>query len=140
MARDREDQVTVSNDALATALGAAMAQALQAVVPPRELKEGDPEYVERLRAEGFMDSFDVPVFQNAYEANPRGLSEETRKRASTLRPGKYLKGRVNVEVDGGGVRIKYPVSGDNGLKNMALWRDFPDLVNQIWAEMESVSA
>ncbi len=136
MARER-DEITVTNDSLATAMGAAMAQALRAVVPPREIKEGDPEYVARLHDEGFYDSFDVPVYQNAYEANPRGLSEETRKRASTLKPGKYLKGRVNVEVDGGGVHIKYPVSGDNMMKNLALWRDFPDLVNQIWAEMNA---
>ena len=119
----------------AGALAQAMAQAIAGIAPKPELKEGDPEYVARQQAEGWFDAFDVPVFQNAYEAEPRGLSEEVRKRASALKPGKYLKGRVTVEVNNAGVFLKYPVRGDNMLLNRDHWRDFPDLINKIWDEM-----
>jgi hypothetical protein len=135
--KDTTETTAVDMAQMGIIIGNAVSQAIAAVAPPRELKEGDPEYVARQQAEGWFDTFDVPVFQNAYEAQARGLSPEVRKRASTLKPGKYLKGRVTVEVDTGGVRIKYPVSGDNMMKNMALWRDFPDLVTQIWDEMHA---
>jgi hypothetical protein len=118
----------------AAMLGRAVAQGIKEATPT-EPKEGDPEYVARQHAEGWFDAFDVPVFQNAYEAQARGLSADVRKRASNLRPGKYIGGRVTVEVDTSGVRLKYPVSGDNMLKNTALWRDFSDLINKIWDEM-----
>ena len=127
----------------AGALGAAFAQAVAALAPKPELKEGDPEYVARQKAEGWFDDFfGVKVYQNAYEAQARGLSEEVRRRAGQLKPGAYLKGRVKVEVQGGGevVRLLYPVSGDNMMKNTALWRDFSDLVSQIWDEMQAVAA
>jgi hypothetical protein len=131
MAATKELDQNVSTTQLADAFAAAM----RSVQPPREIKEGDPEYVARQQAEGWFDTFEVPVFQNAYEAQARGLSADTRYRASHLKPGKYLKGRVSVEVSNSGVHLKYPVSGDNLMKNMALWRDFPDLIDQIWAEM-----
>jgi hypothetical protein len=38
-------------------------------------------------------------------------------------------------VNNQGVHLKYPVSGDNMLINRDYWRDFPDLINQIWDEM-----
>lgn len=116
----------------------ALVKALASLTPKPEVTEGSPEYIARLKAEGFQDDFcGKTVYQNGYEAQARGLSEETRRRASALRPGKYLKGRVTVDVQANGdvVRLLYPVSGDNMMKNQALWKDFPDLVNQIWAEM-----
>ena len=91
----------------AGALGAAFAQAVAALAPKPELKEGDPEYVARQKAEGWFDDFfGVKVYQNAYEAQARGLSEEVRRRAGQLKPGAYLKGRVKVEVQGGGEVVR----------------------------------
>lgn len=126
-----------------TDLAGALAQAIAGIAPKPELKEGDPEYRKRQEAEGwFHDFFGVTVLQNAYEADARNETEQTRRRASQLKPGKYLKGRVSVTVENNGaiVRISYPVSGDNLMKNMALWRSFEDLINQIWAEMDAQGA
>lgn len=119
-----------------TALAAAIAQGIATIAPKPELKEGDPEYVARQKAEGWFDDFfGKTVYQNAYEAQARGLSEEVRKRTSQLKPGTYLKGRVRVEVSGDNIRLLYPVSGDNMMINQSHWRSFDDLINQIWAEM-----
>ena len=136
-----DQTVTLDTNALASAI----AQGIATIAPPRELKEGDPEYVARQRAEGWFDDFfGVTVYQNAFEAQARGLSEETRRRTSQLTAGTYLKGRVTVSVEANGsiVRLLYPVSGDNMMKNMRLWSSFEDLITQLWAEMhpEAVSA
>ncbi len=123
-----------------SALAAAIAQGIATIAPKQELKEGDPEYVARQKAEGWFDDFfGVTVFQNAYEAQARGLSEDVRRKASQLAPGKYLKNRVTVESlsNGSVIRILYPVSGDNMLMNKDHFKDFSDLVNKIWAEMEA---
>ena len=133
------------SDATAAALQLVtqMVGMMQSQIPPREIKEGDPEWVERMQKEGFYDDFfGVTVLQNAYEAQARGLSEETRRRASQLKDGSYIKGRVRVSVEKGGaiVRISYPIQGDNRLINQEHWKNFPDLVNQIWDEMHAVPA
>lgn len=130
---------TVDVSTLGETIGAAVAAGIAGIAPRKEIKEGDPEYTARLKAEGFYDQFDggVKVLQNAYEADPRGLSEEVRYRAAHLAPGSYLKNRVRVTVenDGAVVRLSYPVKGDNMLINQSQWRDFSDLITQIWAEM-----
>ena len=144
MARTEGQTTTIDTDALAAAIAAGIAT----IAPKPELKEGDPEYVARQRAEGWFDAFvtpdgrEVTVIQNAYEADARGLSEEVRQRAATLRPGSYIKNRVKVTVeqDGAIVRLSYPVKGDEMMKNMAYWRSFSDLINQIWAEMQTKAA
>lgn len=142
MAAAKTAEIDLGN--LGEAIGAAVAQGVAhgvaAIAPKHEIKEGDPEYVERQRAEGWFDDFfGKTVFQNAYEAQARGLSEEVRRRASELRPGTYIKGRVRVETHKNGevVRLLYPVSGDNLQKNRDYWFDFSDLVNKIWAEMHA---
>ena len=115
--------------------------------PHRQIQEGDPEYQERLKAEGLRDEFEHKVFQNGYEAQARGYSEQTRHRASHLRAGHYIndkrqpgKKRVTVEVHGQDVYIKYPNSHDGRIENMSYWKDFPDLIDQIWDEMTAVPA
>lgn len=133
-------------------LSAAFAAALQSVKPEKEIKEGDPEYKARQQAEGWFDTFldadgkPITVYQNAYEADARGLSLEVRQRAGTLKPGRYTIGRgqkrdVTVEVNGQGVTLKYAVSGDNMLRNTMAFTDFSDLINQLWDRMhEPVTA
>jgi hypothetical protein len=75
----------------------ALVQALVGLAPKPEMKEGDPAYRARQQAEGWFDDFfGVTVLQNAYEADARGETEQTRRRASQLKPGKYLNGRVTV--------------------------------------------
>lgn len=124
---------TIDMNALATAIAAGIAT----LAPKPELKEGDPEYVARQHAEGWFDDFDggIKVFQNAYEAQPRGLSKDVRYRAAHLKPGTYIRGRVTVEVDGQGVHLKYKVSGDAMLINRDYFKDFSEMINLIWAEM-----
>lgn len=125
-------------------LGAAIAAGIQTGIaqmnkPP--LKEGDPEYTERLRAEGILDEWEKPVFQNGYAADPRGESKETIEHASRLAPGKYIGGRVRVDVTPHGVFLNYPtVSLDDRFKNMKLWTSFGDLIGKIWAEMHARTA
>lgn len=118
---------------------AQLAQSIDGLRQKPELREGDPEYVARQRAEGWFDDFDggIKVYQNAYEAQARGLSEEVRYRAAHLKPGVYLKGRVRVEVDNQGVHLKYPVKGDAMLINRDYFRDFSELVNKVWEEGEA---
>ncbi len=122
---------------------AAFTASIASLKPEKEIKEGDPEYVERLRAEGFYDNFAIPVYQNAYEAQARGLPKEVIERAAKLRSGNYIKttanpmGRVEVTNDGKTVVISYPVLGDALMQNTQHWRDFPELINKIWDEMQA---
>lgn len=137
MAAKTETTATIDTNALAAAIAAGIAQ----MAPKPEVKEGDPEYVARQQAEGWFDSFanGVTVYQNAYEAQARGLSAEVRERAAKLKPGSYIRNRVKVTVenDGAVVRLAYPVSGDNMLINRDYFASFEDMVNKIWAEMHS---
>jgi hypothetical protein len=134
----------VTNVVSTDALAAAFAAALKSVQPAKELKEGDPEYVERQRQEGWFDDFfGKTVWQNAYEAQARGLSEEVRRKASELKPGTYIKGRVRVEhlQNGQIIQLNYPTKGDAMMINMQHWSSFSDLVTKIHAEQnEAVTA
>ena len=144
MARNDELLQTTTIDT--NQLAAAIAAGIATIAPKPELKEGDPAYVARQRAEGWFDAFvnadgrQVTVLQNAYEADPRGLPEETRLRAASLRPGSYIKNRVKVTVehDGALVRLSYPVKGDEMMKNLQHWSSFEDMISKIWAEMSPV--
>jgi hypothetical protein len=94
------DQIDVTN--LGEIIGAfAVAQGIAAIAPRHEIKEGDPEYVARQHEQGWYDDFfGVTVLQNAYEAQARGLRRSKRGVAPrSLRPGSYLKGRVQVSVE-----------------------------------------
>jgi hypothetical protein len=141
MARNDELLQTMTIDT--TQLAAAIAAGIATIAPKPEMKEGDPEYVAKQKAEGWYDFFtddqgrQVTVLQNAYEAEPRGLPEDVRMRAARLRPGSYIKNRVKVTVerDGAIVRLSYPIKGDEGLKNMQHWSSFEDMISKIWAEM-----
>ena len=138
----------MSKDATGTmdpnVLGAAIAAGIKlgiAEINKPEMREGDPEYTARLKAEGFFDEFEKPVVQNGYSAQARGLSEQTRMRASNLKSGKYLGGRVSVEADGHRIYINYPTSKvDDRFKNMTLFTSFEDLIDKIWAEMHQATA
>lgn len=109
--------------------------------PKRTITEDSPEYNDRLRAEGFFDYFPAKVYQNGRLCEARGLSEETRTRACALRPGKYLGGKVAVEMTAAGeVHLKYKSASVEDRMSQP-WRDFTDLVDRIWSEMnQPVSA
>ena len=128
-----------------------IAQALQMLAanqPKRVLDESSPEYQDRLRAEGHYDKFDRPVYQNGIEASPRGLSAETRRRASNLKAGSYCDGKVEVRVGNSGeVAISYSAKGD---KPAAFYNRYwmkpgdPDpkfeyLIDRIWDEMHATA-
>lgn len=122
-------------------LAAAITQGIASIQPAREIKEGDPEYVARQRAEGWFDEFPNKVFQNGYEAQARGLSEEIRHKAAHLKPGSYLGGRVKVEVGQNNARyLHYPTKGDAMLINQSKWSSFEDLISKIWNESQAVPA
>ena len=148
MAKEIEKQAEVAMDPqltmMAQAFAAAMAsnnqslaESIKALAPKPEIVEGSPEYRARQEAEGWFDSFDVNVYQNAYEAQARGETAEVRYRAARLKPGKYIKGRVTVEVDANGVHLLYPVKNDAMMINQQHWSSFGDLINKIWAEQEA---
>jgi hypothetical protein len=138
VAADKHDTGSVDMPALAAAIAAGIAT----IAPKPVITEGSPEYVARLRQEGFYDEFDHPVFQNGYEAAARGLPAQTRQRASNLKTGRYVGGRVTVDVDGrGAVHIRYPTKTvDERFKNLGLWTSFEDLIDKIWAEMQRPAA
>jgi len=142
MPKEQPERAAIETTSMETLL-TALASSIQSIAPKKEIKEGDPEYVERMRADGLYDDFfGKKVFQNAYEAEARGLSEEVRRRASELKPGVYMIGqghkrRVEVSVNGTDITLSYPVKGDNLLINQQHWRDFPDLVNQVWEAMHT---
>lgn len=129
-------QLVTSNQTLAATQAAVLANQ-----PARVITEDSPEYAARNRAEGFYDYFPKRVYQNGREAEARGLSEQTRERAASLAPGKYLGGKVMVEeLPNGGVHIKYK-SRTIEDRMAQPFKDFPDLVDQVWAEMsQPVSA
>lgn len=109
---------------------------------PYEPGFGDPAYQARLRAEGYFDVFPFPVFQNGRECEPRGLSEETRERASTLQTGgPYIGGLVSVERLNRCVHIKYKsASVEDRMRYAGKWRDFSDLIDQLWAAQHPPAA
>jgi hypothetical protein len=101
---------------------------------PYEPGFGDPAYQARLKAEGFQDEFPIPVFQNGREAVARGLSQETRERASALKTGSYLGGKVSVEAGPKSVHLRYKSQKIEDRMSQP-WRDFPELIDKLWSEM-----
>jgi hypothetical protein len=140
MARESTEDVNPQTAALIAALAGSIAS----IAPKKEIREGDPEYVARLKAEGFYDDFfGKTIYQNAYEANPRGQSEQTRRRASELKAGTHTlkKGRkVDVIVDGNTITLGYKVKGDGLMINQQSWDSFEDLINQLWEQQNTVTA
>ena len=75
---------------------AALVEALKEIQPKEEIGYGHPEFQARLRAEGFMDEWAVPVFQNGRAANPRNIPEHLRLNVALIPAGKYVGGTVEV--------------------------------------------
>jgi hypothetical protein len=143
MGKERESATEEVNPQTA-ALIAALSASIAGITPKPEIKEGDPEYVARQRAEGWFDDFfGKRIFQNGYESQARGIPEDVRKRASQLKAGAVTlrKGRkVEVSVNGDDITLHYPIKGDAGLINQQHWADFPDLINQLWEAQNTVTA
>jgi hypothetical protein len=132
MARAAQDETPDTNDRIAAVL-----EQLAANAPVQEIGFGHPKYQERIKAEGFMDAFEKPVYQNGKEAQARGLKPETIDRAPKLRAGKYLGGKVEVARDQRDrVHLLYAhAKVEDRMRFQAIVRDFDDLVEKIWSEM-----
>ena len=133
MAAQREQS---HDDRIATVLEQLAAQA-----PVQEIGYGHPKYQERLKAEGFMDDFAVPVYQNGKEAQARGLKPETIQHAAELRAGKYLGGKVEVARDTKNrVHLLYAhAKVEDRMRSLAWAPDFDTLVASIWSEMTATA-
>lgn len=120
---------------------AAVLEQLAANAPVQEIGYGHPKYQERLRAEGFMDEFSAPVFQNGKQAQARGLKPETVARAPQLRPGKYLGGKIEVVRDHRDrVHLSYKnktVRDVIALENVLKGEGFDKMIDLIWTEMHA---
>jgi hypothetical protein len=120
-----------------------LAASIAALTPKPEIVEGSPEYVARQKAEGWFDDFfGKHVYQNAIEAQARGESEQTRRRASQLTSGVYMIGKnksrkVEVIVNGEDITLVYPIKGDNLLINQQHWNSFEHLIDQLWDAMHT---
>lgn len=112
------------------------------LIPPREVQFGDADYQAKIAAQRRV--FKTPTFQHGIEITEeaRGLSDETIDRVSRLRSGTYLRGVVHVDVNHKGeVRITYSnKTPDQRMARMLEFRDFTDLINQVWAEMHAAVA
>ena len=114
-------------------------EALKASQPPREVQFGDPDYQAKLRAERKV--LKRPAFQNGFEVNPSGLSDEVIDRLANLAPGAYLGGRVKVALENDAVHLIYKNREiEHRMANDRLFSSFSDLVNKIWAEMPKQTA
>ncbi len=132
-----EDTQDTTNDRIAAVL-----EQLAANAPVQEIGYGHPKYQERLKAEGFMDAFAAPVFQNGREAQARGLKPDTIERAPKLRAGKYLGGKVEVALDNRNrVHLIYKSSDVTDRMRMQSWApSFDVLIEKIWTEMQATAA
>lgn len=119
-----------------------MAQ-LVANQPIKVITQDSPEFQNLLRDQGYFDTFPKPVYQNGYECEARGLSEDVRTRAANLTPGTYTIKGVTVVVEpsaNGGVHLKYRSrSVEDRMKYAAAWSDFSDLVNTLWDQMHTAT-
>ena len=114
---------------------------IRRLVPPREVQYGDADYQAKVAAERRV--FKTKTFQHGFEIteDAKGLSDETIDRVSKLRAGRYIHGVVLVDVSHKGeVRISYSnKTPDQRMARMLDFRDFTDLINQIWAEMQATA-
>ena len=134
MAGKTEQTTPDTNDRIAAVL-----EQLAANAPIPEIGYGHPKYQERIRAEGFMADFALPVYQNGKEAQARGLKPETIEWAPKLRPGKYLGGKVEVARDNRDrVHLLYPhAKVEDRMRFQAIVKDFDELIEKIWTEMHA---
>jgi hypothetical protein len=108
-------------------------EALKQSQPPRDVSFGDTDYQERLRESTKV--LKRPAYQNGYEVNPSGLSDEVIDRLAALKPGAYLKNVVTVAVDGNNaVHLIYKNRTPDQRMQLP-FTSFSDLVNKVWAEM-----
>lgn len=139
----KTEGTTVSQDHALMERMAAVLEKLGENTKPYEPGFGDPAYQARLKDEGYFDLFPFPVYQNGREAEPRGLSADTRERASNLQSGTYaFKGvTVTVERSSRAVHIKYKsTTVEDRMRYASAWRDFPDLIDKLWREQHPAAA
>lgn len=126
---------------LAQQLGTSQAQmaetleSLRQNQKPRDINFSDTDYQEKLRAETKV--LKRPAYQNGFEVNPSGLSDETIDRLSKLIPGTYLGGVVRVAIDGNdSIHLLYKnKTVEQRFANDRLFPSFTALIDKLWAEM-----
>lgn len=137
----KAETTTVSQDQALMERMTAVLEKLGDNTKPYEPGFGDPAYQARLREEGYFDLFPFPVYQNGRECEPRGLSQETRERASALKSGTHIGGTVTVERTNRLVHIKYKSATiEDRMRYASKWRDFSDLIDKIWREQNPSAA
>lgn len=140
MPRDKSDLDVMATLAEAQQRTAEVLEQLAASAPKREIQFGDAEYQARLKAEGYFDAFETPVFQNGRDVEPRGLKPETLERACRLQPGKYLNGKVQITVDSRGqVHLLYKNSTPEERMRFAMdvAPNFDVLIDRLWQEQHA---
>ena len=107
---------------------------------PRDVNFGDSDYQAKLRAE--RKEFPRPVYQNGFEANPSGLSDETLTQIGELKPGKYLGGVVEILAGSrNAIDFRYKnATADQRMALMPVFGSFAELVAKCHAEMVRASA
>jgi hypothetical protein len=113
--------------------------ALRSSQPRREINFGDQDYQEQLRAE--RQTLKKPAFQNGFEVNPSGLSDETIDRLANLTPGVYAGGLIRVATDNDAIHLIY--KNKTVEQRMAFGQRFPSftaMVNAIWDEQQRSAA
>lgn len=107
---------------------------LRGAQPERVISFGDVEYQAKLREAN--KPFPRPVYQNQFEANPSGLSDETLQKVGELVPGTFLGGHVTIEaVQNNGIVFRYKTrSVEQRMANERVFRSFTELVEKCWQE------
>jgi hypothetical protein len=129
---------------LADKIGTSQAQVaatlsqLQANAKPEAMGFDDPRYQAKLHADGVYAALPRPVYQNAFAVEARGLTQDTIDKLMAIPTGKYLKGVVSVVVDEKQrIFLRYPAATIEDRMNFSrLVKDFPDLVDQLYAESQ----
>lgn len=112
-------------------------EALKSAQPARDVNFADQEYQAALRES--TRELKRPAFQNGFEVNPVGLSDETIDRLAKLKPGTYIGGRVRVAVDGqDAIHLIYKnKSVEQRFENERVFGSFSELVSKIWTEQQA---
>lgn len=137
MAKDTKPETpSVPVDALAEAFQ----KALEGVAPPKPFDYS--EYLQRPENQDPADSLKTPVLQHMQPLSIKGASDDLIRHLNELEPGKYIGGRVTVELIGRPPHQKFNItypwqSMNDRMRNQNLFTSFSDLLQKINAEQKA---